>query len=685
MRNTTINVSNLNQDIKNQNEGFLRSMDSIIAVLDSIRQIGENGSSYGLQSDLIELTNDLVHNLAAAMNDSQDWSPTMQKAFLGAVVQKLTGNFEIKDLNGQAYVHDDSVAPNQQLQTLKKAIEDHLTFSLYATAKKHAELAGIDVKKQYDGIVDQVTGKDGKLRADAQVVFTKTEELSKPLQEYYSQIDSVKDVFQADMAPAAQAAIYIQVNGLGTALDVAKRSLEHQINQDVAKVIQAKAATNSKIQSFTHTVVVELQEVKASELEVHKAEEEVGKQLIVVKKLEYALEAAELANKPAIQGQLVIANNTYRDLKQAANSKELLLKDSKQKLSDTTANLKREQQLLERLQKIEGEFTDQKTALSRIETVPQVGDANVNGGILNVDAQKRVVTEIFDLVKEHHKSAVAEIIFQDPLAAEVIDCGKEVFMSAGLFSLKDTKANVDNMAIFEAKAETGIAITGLDELRSGAADVAVEKFCDAIGDRLSHLQTDQTIDASNAALDKVKDDFKRQLAQQLEGAISNLRADLTLKIDEYLKEVVEANTEEEIDALNGKRAVIESLTSTADLKLIKEIFSALAPDSRIIFLDLVNRVQAVSTADAANALMGDIGVQAKAKLAVAAKQAKETLDTIEQANQLRIKADEMVDPKDFNVTDALQKLSNDLPHKMKEILRWSKDYPNASSGSQSFF
>jgi len=162
MRKTTINISSLNQDVKNQNEDFLRSMDGIIAVLDSIRQIGKNGSSYGLQNDLIELTNDLPHKLLAALDGNDVWPEWVKQAFLREVKKGLPAE-TLKKLDGSDYTYSSTGTTDAQLAELQQALTDHITFSLNATANKHAELAAKATLVEYDkiaGIVEQSGLKD---------------------------------------------------------------------------------------------------------------------------------------------------------------------------------------------------------------------------------------------------------------------------------------------------------------------------------------------------------------------------------------------------------------------------------------------------------------------------------------------------------------------------------------------
>jgi len=698
MRKTTINISSLNQDVKNQNEDFLRSMDGIIAVLDSIRQIGKNGSSYGLQNDLIELTNDLPHKLLAALDGNDVWPEWVKQAFLREVKKGLPAE-TLKKLDGSDYTYSSTGTTDAQLAELQQALTDHITFSLNATANKHAELAAKATLVEYDkiaGIVEQSGLKDA-----VQPEVAATTQMLTALAQHHAEFGVVGASIQG--TPQQQQAAMQAGTQIVAKLEQEKIQLRDKLAQTNQKVAVSTKAIDADI-------VQKEQEIKQPKAELTIAKQELTAANNKLKEVRIKLKQAELTAEDLPDGPAKQIENTHvttlKDQETLAIAEVKKVNDKIDKTEAQIANLISETELLKKQKEILDQTAkDVRTQEQTLGTISFV-QANNPGTVV---ANQQSITAIAEIVTAAHKSAVEHAIFSNKdLVPKLVQNGIDVFTVSRLFSVPEPGARTavvknftDTIDLIAGHNNTIRPTDSTDKAREDAVIEAVATAGKALQNTLDILVAGNKLDAVTAAQAEAIATAEHAIQDAINSGISEqqalLQQQIINKVKAYTSELSQVTDAAAVPGVVAKhKQAIHDLVVGANGNpgatddTLKKVATALHTDPSVLqfmqFLDLGGKLGDLQTNvndTSFNSFVGDVDSRLIDTLKIAARQAADVVAAIKKADELQQEAQGATNT--ATVDPALQKLSNHLPHTMKKILQWSEQYPKASAGSQSFF
>lgn len=684
MRNTT-NIFDLNKNkIQDHNADFLLAMGSVAAVLDSIGKIGKDGSVYGLQKDLIELTNDLPHRVAAAMADSDQWTESMQKGFLELVIPAL------KEHGGSA-AQVKGIQEGMAIGELKDALDKHIKGCLETTTRKQAELAGQEVGNLHAGIQDNVE-KDSDLKEKLKEVLERTKLFFLPAQQSSDMIPIISSQYRTGMTAQENQKLVSQVNGLNAKLLEAAREVAAGVGEQIRVIEQSIHEGGQRNEQLGRKILGLQSEVEQLEGDLERKEKDVEQIQINIAILKRSKDESPSSGKDAIHHKIVEEQHKLEVAKREADAFRKDIIDKKEHLTKDTVRFNRQDKVNERLKEIRQGLTEQQSNIQTItQSIPQdTSDITqvVNQQRLDLSVQKNIAEQVFEAAGKFHRSVVAKTIYEDPSATKMLDVGMEGTGLSNLFTL-DPTITATNVGQFILSANANLPnAQDVNGLRNNVAGSIVDEFCNAIEKQLGKLTDEelrrQVEEANKRALDEAKRKFDEQLKGEMDALQKQLLQELKVEVEAYFEKLASCTSPEAVDRLAVEKQAIEDKFGKATTDTLKELFNTTVAVSDHLdgFEDLKTRARGIQQHDQASAFMGDVPERFKSRLKFAKEQAEEIVEAIRKANELEVEAQAATQSQ--NVTQ-MNELANDLPHKIDDILKLSRNYAKSSVGAQRFF
>lgn len=667
MDNFKVNSSSINH-IQNQDLDFIKAMNGIFAVLDSVSKVS---NCRIVAKKLVLLTNDKHHELESAIGAMEKLGPQAQKVFIKELSDKLKS--KLKKEGGIDVPSSDL----QDISSIKKALQEHLKYQINSTAEIQAERAIQQVQTQY-----------GKIGGVVDVLFEEFKRVGDKLdtQATLKSLGDLETTLSAALAVLQDPSKGTEVRAMAT----------KKANSQQAETVQ----TTNRLRA---TIVQEKQKINDAILAQDQLKNELNLELTKLKTEASAAQAILSTHRGELNKKISERANLNRELSQLKELEESQAKKQNIQLKEQAlTHLQSEMaSLSDLLRQTQTDVTAKETAVAQKSN--ELKGATQRGYLLAIQLEKinnlqlnpleetnnseQNVTGNLTAVKKMREAAHTLDEVERVLAVNnyqtVQALALEVHASLPIFSIEDSVKQKEILESINEQLNLDRSGNQVDSVRMNAAEKVVD---DVFSELQNRLKLEELQPITREAIDALKEDINIEAADQQE----QIKNGLVGAIQRYTRAMANVSDLNGVESCeNAHKPAIQAYINDPEAPTdatLQEIAKALLQDpsdesiKQLKLEDILSTLSSSATKETFNKFVGDIASNCKNQINDANQLVNEIEQTIKDVEECKNKAAVGVP----QANEQLTIMSNDIVHTMQQFIG-RLNTRVISPGSQSFF